>query len=151
MIPMPAEDTIQVLVSGEQTGGRFAIIEARERQGAESPRHVHSREDEFIYILDGCLQVHWNGGQLDCRAGSYLYVPRGREHAFTVESEEARLLVMYSPAGLEACLDGIGSADVSGPEAQAVERLVALAAAYGVSITGPARQPDPIVAPWMPQ
>lgn len=139
MTPMQASDTTTVLVSGAQTGGRYAIIEARERQGSESPRHVHSREDEFIYVLDGCLTFHEHGSQRDYCAGSWLYLPRGSEHAFTVESGEARLLVLLSPAGLETCLDDSGQSGVSASEPQAAERLVALAAAYGVSITGPAR------------
>lgn len=139
---MPAANTTKVLVSGEQTGGRFAIIEARERQGAESPRHVHSREDEFIYVLDGCLAFHEHGSRRECRAGSWLYLPRGSEHAFTVESGEARLLVLLTPAGLEACLSDPSQAGVLDSEPQAAERLVALAAVYGVTITGPARYGD---------
>lgn len=139
MTPMPPSDTTTVLISGEQTGGRYAIIEARERQGFESPRHVHSREDEFIYVLDGCLTFHEHGSRRVYPAGSWLYLPRGSEHAFTVESEEAHLLVLLSPAGLEACLSDPGQCGVSESEPQAAERLVALAAAYGVSITGPAR------------
>lgn len=150
MIPTLAQDTAAVLVSGEQTGGRFAIIEARERHGAESPRHIHSREDEFIYILDGCLKVHCDGEAFVVRAGSLLSLPRGSEHVFIVESLEARLLVLLSPAGLEDYLTASEAVGPSGSESQAAERLVALAAEYGVAITGPANHAGPPVAPRSP-
>ncbi len=141
MIAMPAEDTWTVLVSGEQTGGRFAIIEARERQGAEPPRHVHSREDEFIYVLEGRLSIEQDGERFDRPSGTWLFLPRGSEHSFSVESQQARILVMLTPAGLESCQSDLRRAEQPVAEHQRVEQLVAVAARYGVAITGPAQPP----------
>ena len=139
MIVMPAQNTWTVLVAGAETGGRFAIIEARERQGAEPPRHIHGREDEFIFVLEGRVTIDREGERFDRPAGSWLFLPRGSEHAVTVASPEARLLVMLAPAGLEECLVEL---DRPGePDASMVERLVGVAARYGVTITGPARPP----------
>jgi len=141
MIALPAEDTLMVLVAGEQTGGRFAIIEAREWQGTEPPSHIHSREDEFIFVLEGRLVIEQDGEQFDRASGTGMYLPRGSEHSFRVESPEARLLVTYSPAGLERCLRELAQQDGTGPECQHVERMVGIAARFGVTITGPARPP----------
>ena len=128
---------VRVLVDGEATGGRLALLETRERRGAGPPRHVHMREDELVYVLAGRLTVEVDGEVRDCPAGSCLLLPRGGEHTYQVESTEARLLVLLLPAGLEGCYRELGSlaGDVTGQPA--VERLVATAARYGVEITGP--------------
>lgn len=126
-----------VLIAGEHTEGRFAVLEARMRQGSGLPRHVHSREDELVYVLEGRVTFDRDGDRLDGPAGTWMFLPRGCEHTFAVESAETRLLVMLSPAGLERCLDESGQPEDPGAEQQLVEWLVATAARYGVAITGP--------------
>lgn len=138
----PAQDREWTLrVSGEHTGGRFAVIETRELPGAEPPRHVHSREDELIHVLEGRVTFHRNGERLDGPAGTWIFLPRGSEHSFAVESAEARLLVLLSPAGFESCLRELNQPAEPVPGWQLIERMVATAARYGVTITGPARPP----------
>ena len=138
---MPAGSQWTVLVAGEQTEGRFAVVEIRQRPGAASPRHMHSREDELIYVLEGRVTFDRDGERLDGPSGTWLFLPRGSEHTFAVESAEARLLVMLAPAGLERCLGESGQPDDPVAEQQGIERLVATAARYGVAITGPGSQP----------
>ncbi|MBA3414577.1 MAG: cupin domain-containing protein [Chloroflexia bacterium] len=140
MIAMPTNQWT-VLIAGEQTGGRFAVVEARVRQGADFPRHVHSREDELIFVLEGRVTFDRDGERLDGPAGTWLSLPRGCEHTFAVESAEARLLVVLSPAGLEHCQCEADTSDDATADQRGVERLVANAARYGVAITGPARPP----------
>jgi len=132
-----------VLIAGEQTDGRFAVVEARVRQGVDIPRHIHSREDELILVLEGRVIFDRDGEWLDGPAGTWLSLPRGCEHTFAVESLEARLLVVLSPAGLEHCqwVCEVDASDDATADQQRVERLVANAARYGVAITGPARPP----------
>ena len=138
------DSPVRVLLTAEDTGGRFALVETRERSGAEPPRHLHNYEDEVVIVLEGRVCFYVGGKLLDCPAGSYVYLPRGFEHSFTVESREARLLVMVSPPGLEGYYDELSrrSEDEDATRAggmQDVERLVTIAARYGVAITGPAR------------
>ena len=77
------------------------------------------------------------GERLDGPAGTWLFLPRGSEHTFSVESSEARLLVVLAPAGLESSLRESDQPDTQIAEQQKIERLVATAARYGVAITGP--------------
>jgi quercetin dioxygenase-like cupin family protein len=140
MIGMPAGDTWTVLVAGEHTDGRFAVVETRERHGAGPPKHVHSREDELICVLDGHVTFDRDGERLDGPAGTWLFLPRGIEHAFSVESPEARLLVVLSPAGLEGYLRELSQTGEAVAELQLIERLVATVARYGIAITGPGWQ-----------
>ncbi len=115
--------------------GRVAIMERIERRGAEPPFHLHNREDEIVCVLAGKLTYYMDEETQTATAGTCVFLPRGMEHTFTVESEEARLLVMVAPAGLEGFyqeLDGEGF-EGNGDH----ERLVTVAARYGVEIIGP--------------
>jgi hypothetical protein len=47
----------QVRVSGAQTGGAFALADHLARRGNASPVHVHDRDDETFFVLDGELRV----------------------------------------------------------------------------------------------
>jgi quercetin dioxygenase-like cupin family protein len=142
MVVLPAGCQWKLLVCGEHTGGRFAAVEARMCRGAEPPRHVHSREDEFVYVLEGRVTFSRDEERLDGSPGTWMFLPCGSEHGFAVESEHARLLVVLSPAGLEGCLRELAHPDDRTGEFQAVERLVATAARYGLAITGPRWSPE---------
>jgi quercetin dioxygenase-like cupin family protein len=119
------------LVGGEETGGRFALLEIVESRGGGPPRHLHHWEDEVIYVLAGELAIQRGGERLDGGEGTAILLPRGTEHAWRVESEAARLLVVVAPAGLEASWAELSSRETP------LERLVAVAAHRGIEITGP--------------
>jgi quercetin dioxygenase-like cupin family protein len=125
-----------VLVAGDLTDGRFAVIEARERRGDGPPRHIHSREDEFIYILEGQVTFERDGERHIAQPGMWLFLPRGSQHRFSVDSPEARLLVMLAPAGIEGWLRNLRLPEPVTSEPNTVEQLVSTAARYGVAITG---------------
>src|SRR6516162_6184860 len=68
------------------TAGSFSMIESHTRGGA--PWHVHSREDEYLYVLSGKLKV-WCGKEVfDAEPGSFVFLPRGTAHAWDVTSAE---------------------------------------------------------------
>ena len=132
---------VRVVVSGAETGGRFAVVETRERRGGEPPLHVHTREDEFVYVLEGHMTIHRGEERLDCPAGTGVLLPRGCEHTFALESAEARLLALLLPAGAEGLYAELGRpTNPGGEDPQRVspdlERLVTIAARCGVAITG---------------
>lgn len=135
----------RLLVSGQESLGRVAVIEMNASHGSGGPLHVHSREDELVYVLEGSVTFYRDGERIDAEAGSVQFLPCGSEHTFSVESSEARLLVLVFPAGLEAAL----TEQPTGPPS--FEHLVATAALAGVSITGPARQPHATLDSSTPQ
>jgi quercetin dioxygenase-like cupin family protein len=128
--PPAREARAAVLVAGAETGDRFALIETVEEPGAEPPRHIHHREDEALYVLEGSLDVWIASRWVEVPAGAVVFLPRGVEHTF-VATERARVLALVAPAGLEGFYR---EADAARSE---VERLVATAARYGCEITGP--------------
>jgi quercetin dioxygenase-like cupin family protein len=132
---------MRVIVSGNETGGRYSLVELRERQGGARPLHLHTREDQFIYVLEGRVTVFLGEEEHDCPVGSYAVLPRGREHTFRVQSPDARLLILMFPAGLEnayAELIAPSDGNTSLPPVRTdLERQVTVLARYGVEITGP--------------
>jgi quercetin dioxygenase-like cupin family protein len=128
---------VAVLVWGEDTAGRCGLVEAVEEQGTHPPRHLHHREDETLYVIEGFLSVWVTGEWIEAPAGTALFVPRGVEHALLAETEKARVLLFFAPAGFEGFY---GEMATAGP--LDVERLVTKAARYGCEIVGPAPETD---------
>ena len=68
---------------------------------AGPPLHVHDREDECFYVLDGELSIRCGGDAFDAPAGSFVFLPRGRPHRFWAKDQPARLLLITVPGGIE--------------------------------------------------
>jgi len=90
------------LATGEDTHGQFALIEAVGRRGNVPPPHIHHREDEIFYVLEGEI-VFWVGDRtIKGTPGTMIFLPRDVRHSFTIESEQYRMLILVTPAGFEA-------------------------------------------------
>jgi quercetin dioxygenase-like cupin family protein len=87
--------------TGDQTEGRYAVMELLAPKGFASPLHIHRREDEFFVVLSGEVRVQHGEDVIEAVAGSVVYGPRNVAHAFHVDSAEARLLLFFGPAGVE--------------------------------------------------
>ena len=87
--------------TGDQTEGRFAVMELLAPKGFASPLHIHRAEDEFFVVLSGEVRVRHGEAVIEAVAGSVVYGPRDVAHAFHVDSAEARLLLFFGPAGVE--------------------------------------------------
>lgn len=76
-----------------------AFLEYVTRQGEEPPHHTHETEDEMFYVLEGALTFHCGGESFEVEKGGFVFLPRGIEHGYTIQSEEpARLIVVTAPA-----------------------------------------------------
>jgi quercetin dioxygenase-like cupin family protein len=93
--------TAELKLEGEQSDGDWAAVEWRLLAGDEPPLHVHTREDETIYLLEGAITAYVGGQEIDVEAGSYAALPKHVPHTLTVRGEEARLLVTVEPGGFE--------------------------------------------------
>ena len=90
-----------IRLTSEQTGGAVGVLEHLLPHGMATPLHVQSREDELFYVLEGQITVWMDGERSDATAGDVVWLPRGRAHAFRVDSERARLLGLSVPGGHE--------------------------------------------------
>lgn len=135
----PSSPAPEVLVAGEETAGRCGLVETVEEPGAKPPRHLHHREDETLYVIEGSVSVWVAGKWVEAPVGTAVFLPRGLEHAFVAATERARVLSFFAPAGFEEFYRetaAVGPLDV--------ERLVTMAASYGCEITGPTPERSPI-------
>jgi quercetin dioxygenase-like cupin family protein len=136
---VPVKELVTVLARAEQTGGAFGLLEGRLTRGADPPPHVHHREDESFFILDGTLGVRVGDDSFTAVPGSFVYCPQGVPHALEVESDEVRLLTFITPGGLEPFFVELGepapdrTLPAVPPEAD-VQRIVTLAGHYGVEV-----------------
>ena len=126
--------------TGTETGGGLTVAEVRAPRGAGSPRHRHRDEDESWYIMEGELTFWLGDEERTVAAGGFVFGPRNVEHRFRVDSEEARFLLLLTPAGFEdftrAC--GWPATALTLPPADLAERETALLQAaahrHGISL-----------------
>jgi mannose-6-phosphate isomerase-like protein (cupin superfamily) len=110
--------------SGKSTGGQLTLIESRTTGGA--PLHVHTREDEYFYVVEGTISVRCGDDTYEAGARSFVFLPRGIPHEWDVVGEEATLLLMTIPAGLDDFLGEFHAAPTR-------EARDAVAAKYGIT------------------
>src|SRR5262249_33744307 len=95
-------DVYRFLTTGEDTNGKYTLIEALVSPGGGPPPHVHSREEEGFYILEGEITFTINGERVVATAGMFANMTVGTPHSFKNESNKpAKMLVSVAPAGLE--------------------------------------------------
>src|SRR5215469_6801928 len=82
------------LATAEETRGQFALIEATARKGNVPPRHIHRREEETFYVLDGKMNVTVGDRTFKATAGTLVSLPRNVAHSFAIESEQLRTLIL---------------------------------------------------------
>src|SRR6186997_1893834 len=75
-------DLYTILASGEDTGGAYAMIHAVVPPGGGPPPHIHRREDEAFYVLEGTVAFQADGRDIPAAAGAWLTLPRGSLHTF---------------------------------------------------------------------
>ncbi len=94
--------------TAEDTGGQITFFEGGGRKGAGPPPHIHTKEDEGIYVAEGEITVYVADQRIVAPSGTFAFLPRGIEHWFTIESEVAKLLAFVTPAGHEGFFRCIG-------------------------------------------
>jgi quercetin dioxygenase-like cupin family protein len=89
------------LADAADTGGGYSLMEVTAWPGGEPPPHIHTREDEAFYVLDGTWTFRCGGTITEAGPGTFMFMPRGLMHGFTAHDESCRALVIMTPAGLE--------------------------------------------------
>jgi quercetin dioxygenase-like cupin family protein len=133
------------LATGDETGGQFSLTEVTGRRDSSiaPPLHVHTREEECFYVVDGAITCHVGDEVIHVPAGAFIVLPRGVPHRYELATEHARLLNLCVPAGFEGFYRALSEPAAklvvhARPEgAPDVARLLAAATDYGVEIIGP--------------
>lgn len=133
-------------VTSAESGGLLSLGEVVVRPGNEPPMHVHAREDETWFVLEGSVIFQRGHERLRAEAGTALLMPRGIPHGFAVQSPAARMIHMYTPGGLEEAFFAVGTpaparemppAPAGPPDAAMEDRLRKVYGDLGVTFVGP--------------
>lgn len=106
------------------------------------PMHVHTREDQLLYVLEGEVRAKLGDGDLiTVPAGSSVFLPRNVTHGFIAGPEGAKLLEINTPGGFEQFHVDAGetATEAKIPEAKEVDvdKLVAAIQPYDAQFVGP--------------
>ena len=128
-----------ILLSGEDTGGAYCLLDMRVAPGKGVPRHTHTREDEALFVLSGELEANVGDEIFTLRAGETLIAPRNIPHQLCNSGNVPNhYLIMFSPAGFEEFLKAtsVPAPDnafaPNEPPAIAVQNVFELAGEYGI-------------------
>ena len=85
--------------------GAFDLNIFRARPGTEPPPHIHSKEDEFFYILSGGMRFYVDAEVFTVAAGECMFLPRLKPHAFLITAPETHGILFIAPGGFQAALN----------------------------------------------
>ena len=138
-------DVYRFLATGAETNGKYALWEAIVPPGGGPPPHVHSREEEGFYILEGEITFQVGDRTVVAGPGTFANMPVGTPHAFkNAGTQTARMLISVAPAGLEEMFFELapelpeGTTKAATPSQEEIAKLIAIAPNYGIKILVPA-------------
>ena len=130
-----------VKASATQTGGTYSLIEDLAPRGDGTPLHRHREDDEAFYVLEGDLTFYFEDDRpIPASAGSFVHIPGGTVHAFKVDSETARYLIITTPQHerfYRAMSEPAQSRSIPPEAPPDMEKIEAACEAYGVEGLGP--------------
>jgi len=135
-----------IKATAESTGGAYGLVESLVAPGFSPPLHVHHREDEAFWVLEGHLSMRCGDRTFDAGPGSFVFLPRDVPHTYVVEGDApARLLTLLSPGGGEGFFvaagrpaESPGLPPVGPPDLEALRRA---GDRFGAEIVGPPMAP----------
>ena len=140
-------DTYTILLKGEDTAGRYTLIDMHVPPGGGPAPHRHDFEEMFT-VLEGEIEATFRGEKSTVRVGETVNIPANAPHSFTNASDQpARLLCMCSPSGQEEFFTKVGirvdGRTATPPEldeseqAAFIEKAQELAPKYRTELLGP--------------
>ncbi len=124
-----------VKVGSGQSGGTFSLLDCVHPAGTYLPPHVHAREDETFYVLEGEFGFQLGESTRRAGPGATVFAPRGIPHAFRVgDGGPGRTLVLVTPGGFEACMEELSALPNDPPDMPAVFEVCAR---YGITFLPP--------------
>jgi len=124
-------DEITIKAGGKDTAGAFTVVETTTPPQAGPPPHIHTREDETFYILDGEFEFHVGGTTIQAETGAFVMAPRNIPHRFqNVGETPGKLLIVCQPAGFENFVEEFATLPPDQPPD--FEKMAALGQKYGI-------------------
>jgi mannose-6-phosphate isomerase-like protein (cupin superfamily) len=124
------------ILDGAETQGRLSIVEhILAPHALAGPMHIHTREDEYSFVIEGTVAAVFGGEEVVAGAGDFVFKPRGEWHTFWNPTDSVtRILEIITPPGLEDLFRKLGDDQID------PETLPALAAEWGCEVDFEATQ-----------
>ena len=137
---------LTIKATADTTGGAFGLFESLIAPGFSPPLHVHHREDESFWVLEGELTMRCGDQTFRAGPGAFVFLPRNVPHSFVVEGDRpVRMLTLLTPGGGEGFfIDAGRPAEHDGLPPEAPPDIAALkrvSEQYGAAIVGPPLTP----------
>ena len=126
-------DPMRFIITAAHSGGAYALSEQVIRHGNGAPPHIHHREAEAFYVLDGVFSVTVNGTEHRLERGDYIHVPRGEVRSFkniSPDNADGRVLILHCPGAAAAFYIAMGKL----PFPPNLNDLAALGQNYGIEL-----------------
>jgi mannose-6-phosphate isomerase-like protein (cupin superfamily) len=126
-----------VKISSRDSGGAYSMMEQFYPPNGGPPLHLHHREDEWWYILEGSFVFEIDGERVYAGAGDTVFGPRGRRHTLqNIGSTRGKTLVTVVPGGLDKFFRELSAAVPPGasPDPAVIQPIFAK---YGLELLGP--------------
>ena len=130
----------ELKATAADTGGQMTIVEVTAPSGLEAPLHVHHRDDEAFWILEGDATIEVGETTIEAHAGDYVFAPRDIPHRYTVGEAGCRMLFILVPGGIENVIretsERARSRTLPPPPEQEpdIDRLKSVVAAHGYEL-----------------
>ena len=130
-------DLVTVKIHGRDTGGVYSQIESTCGPKVGPPPHIHHREDETFFVIEGEFEFICGGERTTGGPGTVARLPRGVSHRFAnIGDTPGRVLVTITPAGFEDFFAEVGALP---PEQQMeMPNLSVVASRYGLEFVASA-------------
>jgi mannose-6-phosphate isomerase-like protein (cupin superfamily) len=127
---------VRFMVWGAESGGTFSLVEHPiPPRTLVAPLHLHEREDEYSYVLEGRMGAQLGDDVVHAEPGDLVFKPRGQWHTFwNAGDTPCRILEIISPAGFEHFFKELGEqmAAAKAVSVAEVPNLPELGARYGL-------------------
>ncbi|UWU15481.1 cupin domain-containing protein [Rhizobium sullae] len=128
------------LLSGEQTAGQFCLFENNSGGNTRTPIHVHARDDETVYIIEGELTAVIGGEPRRLTAGESIFLPRSIPHQLmNMSGNPCRYILIGTPALFDRFLEEAGRERqpdevAEPPTPEEIERLREASPRFGITL-----------------
>ena len=96
------QNRMTIKATAKSTGGAYGLVESWIPAGASPPLHIHRREDEAFWVMEGTVTFRAGDETITARPGSFVFLPRDVPHTFVVDgAEPAHILTLLTPGGGE--------------------------------------------------
>lgn len=134
-------DTVTIKITGEDTNGAYTLVQTVSPPQGASPLHIHHREDEAFYVLEGEFEIQCGENKIRAVPSSFVFAPREIPHSFrNINSGPSKVLIFITPAGIEKFFEELSELAKQGPPD--IEKVKEIAQRYEIELILHSQNPD---------